>query len=54
MKADLGLDICMMVEDSFRKCKADGAYPISLMLCSGYMRVSMLPNFSGSKTLWFP
>ena len=54
MKADLGLDICMRVEDSFRKCKADGAYPISLMLCSGYMRVSILPTFSGSKTLWFP
>ena len=54
MKADLGLDICMKVEDSLRKCKADGAYSISGMLSVGYMTVSILPTFSGSKTLWFP
>ena len=54
MKADLGLDICMKVEDSLRKCKADGAYSISGMLSVGYMAVSTLPTFSGSKTLWFP
>ena len=48
MKADLGLENYMKVEDSLRMCKADGAYSISGMLSVGYTTVSKLPTFSGS------